>query len=56
LHNQKIHKLIHAVVAIQTAETLSIGPASNLAEEFAAYKHIVNYSLAEHCLVGTISM
>ena len=36
LHNQKNHRLIHAAVAVQTAATLSMGPANNLAEEFAA--------------------
>jgi hypothetical protein len=36
LHNQYIHRLIHAAVAAQAAETLCMGPATNLAEEFAA--------------------
>jgi hypothetical protein len=36
LHIQKIHRLIHAEVAIQTAAALSMRPASSLAEEFAA--------------------
>jgi hypothetical protein len=36
LHIQKIHRPIHAAMAIQTATTLSMGPASSPAEEFSA--------------------
>jgi hypothetical protein len=36
LHIQKIHRLLRAAVAIQTAATLSMRPASTPAEELAA--------------------